>query len=106
MSNVEALAVSVAAMRAAGRLEPADEALVAAAESLAVAVDGVPGDARLWQQYQAALRALREVGPDVGDRDEVERIIAALRGSAQVGDAADKPANARRRGRKAGGGAG
>lgn len=90
-SNLVAIRKVVAAMRAAGQLEDTDEAIVTAALKLAEVIDTPDGsiDARLWGQYQAALRALRELGPRGDDGDEVDRLIAALRGSSEVVDAKD-----------------
>jgi hypothetical protein len=49
------------------RLRPEHAALVAAARSLAAAVDADPGSDRLWREYRAVLASLLEVAPDDDD---------------------------------------
>jgi hypothetical protein len=78
----------VAAMRDAGRLERIDEALVRSVLSLAEVVDSSPTDSRLWGQYQAAVRELRCTGPEV-EYDEVDELVQALQGDAEVVDPED-----------------
>ena len=102
MTNVQAVAMTVANLRTRGVLADTHEALVQAASSLAQAVDLDPGNAALWREYRAVVNTLTEIGADDGGQaDEVQLIIAALRGPAAVVDAEDEPADARRRGRKA-----
>lgn len=60
-----------------GRLETVDAALVAAARSLADAVDSAPDNASLWREYRAALAELRAVGGEVDD--ELFSTLASLR---------------------------
>lgn len=88
-TNLAAVRSTIAALRTAGRLEQVDDAVVTAAESLALAVDAIPVDARLWGQYQAALRQLQSVGVYDGDDDEIGALVAALRGDAEVVDPED-----------------
>jgi hypothetical protein len=83
--NLAAASVMVVAMRDAGRLENIDEALVQSVLSLAAVVDANQTDARLWGQYQAALRELRGTGPEV-EYDEVAELVEALQGDAEVVD--------------------
>jgi hypothetical protein len=87
--NDEALAVTITAMRDAGRITPADEATVAAAESLALAVDAAPGEASLWREYRAALKSLTELGAVDDGGDDIGQLLEALRGGASVVDAKD-----------------
>ena len=82
-TNRQAIDVVIAALAAAGRLEPADEALVVAARSLAHAVDADPGNASLWREYRAIEQRLRSTGE--GSTSGIEAALAALR--APVGDA-------------------
>ena len=60
-----------------GRLETVDAALMAAARSLADAVDSAPDNASLWREYRAALAELRAVGGEVDD--ELFSTLASLR---------------------------
>jgi hypothetical protein len=80
MSGVNRIAVdaTLEALRALGRLESVDDALVALCRSTADAVDSSPGRATLIKEYRECLVLLREVGPDAGDSD-IERLFAALR---------------------------
>jgi hypothetical protein len=68
-SNRAALEASLTAL---GGLTDRHGALVAAARSLAVAVDAEQGNASLWREYRAALAVLLEVGLGVDDVDSVE----------------------------------
>lgn len=78
MTNVEAVASTIAALHEAGRIQDTDAAVVALAESLAEAVDAdrchgcaTRGQtAALWKEYRAALVALSEVGSDDLPDDE------------------------------------
>lgn len=84
--NVEALKVTVSAMRDAGRITPADEATVAVAESLAAEVDTAPDDASLWREYRAALKVLVELGAADDGGDDIGELLESLRGGAPVVD--------------------
>lgn len=86
LTNVEAVAATLTAMREAGRLDATDSATVVVAESLARAVDDDPGNASLWREFRAALNDLRGVGASDADRDEISQIIEALRSGSQVGN--------------------
>jgi hypothetical protein len=86
MSNEAAARTTVDTLRALGRLEAGDEAAAQATLSLAAAVDAEPHNAALWREYQSALRALREIGPDDADHDGINELIEAIRGTAQVVD--------------------
>lgn len=87
--NLSALDETVSALRALGRLEDVDAATVEAARSLAMAVDEQPGNASLWREYQAAVRSLREVGADDDGGLDIDAIVAAIRGDAPLGNAAN-----------------
>jgi hypothetical protein len=87
LTNTAAVAVTVAALRRAGRIEDVDVAVVTAVERLAEAVDAEPSNASLWREFRAALADLRGVGADDSDRDEISEIIEALRGGSEMGDA-------------------
>lgn len=98
MTNVQAVARMVESLRALGRVEPVDEPLVQAVTSLALAVDSEPGNASLWREYRAAVGDLRALNSAGTNDDEIGRIIAAIRGGAEVGDTAPaKPRDSRRR---------
>lgn len=75
MSNLEAAQATLKALRDGGRLEPIDEARVAALLTLAAAVDDDPANASLWREYRAAEATLRET--DDTDIDYAG-ILAAL----------------------------
>jgi hypothetical protein len=78
--QVEAMRSTVDALRAAGRLELADDALVAMALGLAAVVDSDPGNASLWREYRAVELRLRETGgADAGDEftDALRRLRSA-----------------------------
>lgn len=77
MSNGRAVRATVEALRELGRVEPVDEAAVTAAVSLADAVDDAPEDARLWGQYQAALRVLRGLSGQ-SDADAFAALLGAV----------------------------
>lgn len=98
--NRTAIDEVIETLRQLGRLERIDAALVAAAQTLADAVDSAPDNASLWREYRAAEQELRGVGGEVDD--EFTKTLAALR--ATVGDEKDsKPAKPRG---KRGGGSG
>jgi len=73
-TNARALGTTVAAMRAGGLLEPADEALVVGARTAALMLDAALGDrdesrytlARLGSEYRAWLDMLRALAPAGG----------------------------------------
>jgi hypothetical protein len=85
-SNRDAVAVTIAAIRDAGRATPANEAQIVVAELLAAAVDAEPANASLWREYRAALLQLTEIGATDGDDDDIDQLLAALRGTAEVVD--------------------
>ena len=96
-SNLEAAKAVVGALRALGRLEPVDDARVAAFLWLAQACDLAdperPGVAAVWKQYREAEAALREAHD--GATDAFADLLATLR------DAEDpKPKDNRRPNRK------
>lgn len=101
MSNTSATNTTITTLLSAGRLD-ADEhaAIIQQAKSLAAAVDVDTGNAALWREFRQALDTLREVGADDGSSgDEIQLILAALRGPAEVVHAEDaKPTNTRPRG--------
>jgi hypothetical protein len=68
-TNAGGLEATLKALRAAGRLTEADEALVALARSLAAAVDADPSNAALAREYGRALQALQNSGKGVADDD-------------------------------------
>ena len=72
-----------------GRLETVDAALVAAARSLADAVDSAPDNASLWREYRAALAELRAVGGEVDD--ELFSTLASLRTEVRHPENAQSP---------------
>lgn len=92
-ANAEGLARTLEAMRADGKLEPGDDALVALAESLAEAVDAdrcsdctAPGqNATLWREYRAAIAALMEAGARGGSDDDAAEFFLAVQ--TKVGNA-------------------
>ncbi len=97
MNNSEAVARMVESLRTLGRVEPIDEPLVQTVVTLAAAVDSEPGNASLWREYRAAVVDLRALNSAGNNDDEIGRIIAAIRGGAEVGDTAKaNPRNARR----------
>ena len=101
VTNAEATDATITHLLAAGLLEAErDASIMQQARSLAVAVDADPGNASLWREFQKATETVRAAGADDGGAgDEVQLIIAALRGPASVVDAEDtKPANPRPRG--------
>lgn len=104
MSNSSAAQVMIGALRALGRVEPVDEALVETVVALALAVDMAPDNASLWREYRSSLVELRNVGGTNEQGNEIEKLIEALRGGPEVRDTAPpKPRNARPRGGKADG---
>jgi len=76
-SNSDGLERTIKAM--AARLGETDEALVALARGLAVAVDAAPENAALWREYRAAVTALSEVGSDGDIDDDTQAFLLALR---------------------------
>lgn len=81
--NRIAVDASIATLTELSRLEAIDAARVAAARTLADAVDADPTNASLWREYRAAEQALREDQDTSGD--EFAQLLADL--SAQVLDA-------------------
>jgi len=77
-TNVAAAEITIAALRAAGRLETIDKARMTAFRSLARAVDADPSNASLWREYAAAERTLREVREE--DDTDFAKLLADLRG--------------------------
>ena len=78
MTNSQAIAATVAALRDAGRIEPVDEALVVMAAGIAAAVDADPGNASLWREYRAVELRLREIGGADDASDDFSRALAGL----------------------------
>ena len=87
MNNTGAAATMIAALRALGRIEPIDEALVETVVTLAAAIDGAPENASLWREYRSAITDLRNVGGTNEQGNEIEKLIEAIRGGAEVRDA-------------------
>lgn len=84
MTNHDAVLAAINALQIAGRLEPEDQALTAAVETLAQAVDTKPDNASLWREYLRALGMLAELkGAGV---DAFDAFLADLRTS--LGDPA------------------
>lgn len=80
--NLDALELTLAALRDAGRLEQSDEALVAVCRSTAEALDSSPGRAALVKEYRECLVLLLSRGSDGGD--ELEQLLRELSGTAVV----------------------
>lgn len=74
-SNTAGLEKTLKALTAAGRLEDADQALVALARCLAAAVDAEPENAALAREYRAALVALLATGSDNIDDDSRDFLL-------------------------------
>jgi hypothetical protein len=87
--NEAAMVATVAVLRAAGRLENVDEALVAAALSLARAVDEHPSNASLWREYRAFEVRLRTVGEGASDLDALLARLSAPVGHTEDGEPSD-----------------
>lgn len=68
-SNTAGLEKTLKALTTAGRLEDADQALVALTRSLAAALDAEPENAALAREYRAALSSLATVGMEQVDDD-------------------------------------
>lgn len=79
--NERAMQATIRALRELGRLESVDEAMVAAARTLARAVDRDPGNAALWREYRAVEDRLRSA--EHGN-DELNALGAEMR--AAMGD--------------------
>lgn len=104
-TNAEATSTTIEHLIAAGTLDAdRDASIIQQAKSLAAAVDADPGNAALWREFQKATDTVRTAGADDGGSgDELQLILAALRGPAPVVNAEDaKPADSRPRGGKAG----
>lgn len=82
-ANRRAVGVMVKALRALGRLEDVDSAIVRATERLADAVDQNPKSPGLWSVYLEALDRLAVIG-EVED-DDFSDLIEQL--SSEMGDA-------------------
>lgn len=76
-TNVDGLERTIKAM--AGQLDESDEALVALARGLAVAVDAAPENAALWREYRAAVTALSEAGADGDGDDDTQAFLLSIR---------------------------
>lgn len=76
VSNATGLDKTLKALTAAGRLDDADQALVALARCLAAAVDAEPENAALAREYRAALVALSNAGSDNLDDDARDFILS------------------------------
>ena len=101
MTNAEATDATITHLLAAGLLEAErDAAIMQQARSLAAAVDADLGNASLWREFQKATETVRAAGADDGGAgDEIQLIIAALRGGPEVVHTEDaQPANPRPRG--------
>jgi len=87
-TNSYAVQQTIDALEADGKLRDEHAAVVAMVRGLAASVDGEPGNASLWREFRAALETLRQIGLEgEDDEDEVQLIIAAIRGGPQVLDA-------------------
>lgn len=75
-SNATGLEKTLKALTGSGRLGDEDQALVALARSLAVAVDAEPENAALAREYRAALMALLSAGTDSLDDDARDFILS------------------------------
>jgi hypothetical protein len=91
----DAVARTVMAMRDAGRLTPADDALVAAIEGVASLIDAGAQDANMWREYRMMLKQLAEVGAADGGDDDLDELLEAFRGGAPLGNAANVSPDAR-----------
>lgn len=80
--NLDAVNTTLAELERMGRIETVDAALVAAARSIATALDENPHNAQLWKAYRETLEGL--TGGD-GDGDDLADLLAEL-GSPPVGD--------------------
>lgn len=101
MTNSTATDRTITTLLEAGRLDVDEHAaVIQQAKSLAAAVDADPGNAALWREFRQSLDTLRQVSAEDGSAgDEVQLIIAALRGPAPVVDTSHtKPAHTRPRG--------
>lgn len=105
MTNADATDRTIAALVAAGRLaEDEHAAIIQTARSLARAVDADLGNASLWREFQKATDVVMTTGADDGSQgDEVQLILATIRGGASVVNATHaEPSDARPRGGTAG----
>lgn len=75
-TNVEGLKRTISALRVAGRLEDVDEATIALAEGLAVAVDAEPANAALWREYRAAVSSVQQAGSGGVDDDTTAFLVS------------------------------
>jgi hypothetical protein len=80
-SNFDAIQKTISALRAAGRLELVDSALVETARHLARMCDEHPENASLWKEYRAAETTLRSgtLNENDGLADLAKQFDAALR---------------------------
>ena len=84
MQNVDitqgaACAEAVAALKAAGRLDPVGiAALVGLVTGLAEQVDGDPGDSALWREYRMAWKELRGATAVDSTDDTIDKALAGL----------------------------
>jgi hypothetical protein len=100
--NVKAIAATVKALRAEGRLGDVDKALVAMAETSAAALDLDPGNAALLREYRQTLMALLTAGSGDGD-DDTRAFLLAVSSPVRYGQVAASPDGGR--GSRSGGGA-
>ena len=107
-TNSHAVQQTIDALEADGKLRGEHAGVVAMVRGLAASVDLEPGNASLWREFRAALDTLRQIGLEgEDDEDEVQLIIAAIRGGSQVLDSEKPRARvSRARGREVGGAAG
>jgi hypothetical protein len=82
----DAVTRTTAAMRDAGRLTPADDALIAAIEGVAAQIDAGANDAGMWREYRMLLKQLAEVGAVDDSHDDLDELLEAFRGGPKVGD--------------------
>lgn len=91
-TNYRAVGYTIAALRDAGRLERADEALVALVRSSARSVDEAPkgtsAAASCARVHLLALDRLRGL-TSCDDDDTIDRLLAQLGGDPALGDAED-----------------
>jgi len=85
LANRRALNRTLAAMRASGRLDEMDAAVVVAAQALADAVDTNPRSPGLWKEYREALATLATVGKDAPP-DGLDELLDRI-GRTPLGDA-------------------
>lgn len=78
-TNVQALEVTLAALRDTGRVENVDAALVQALGSMAEALDQDPSNAALWRQYRETLGELTADDSDSSVADDLAALFSSVR---------------------------